>query len=394
MDVTIIGQGFKPNNQKAVGHFLIEFLASEDFHTFTAMSAFASKAGVRGLSSHIIAAKERLQHLSITVGIDQEGTSKEALEAILALEINSYIFYHPSVTIFHPKIYLFEGDQTARLIIGSSNMTVQGLFNNVETSALVLIDQAIDTDRQVIQGVKDYFDSIFTCDDPNMKRLTQELIDDLVELGVVPTEEERKRAQKESAALSKKLITSKLISDIFPKRKIAGVPSEFRKKRTATQATGKSTQTPVGKPSVKGQLVWTRKSLPASSVQAASSGTNPTGGLRLVQDKFEVEGQKIDPTNYFRSALFGSYKWKLIRDKPLVEAATIPFEVTIRGEFIGTFDLDVRHKPSGEAGQHNYTTSISWGALGKTIRKAKLAGARLDLYAPRLNRDPFLIEII
>lgn len=394
MNVTIIGQGFRSDNQKAVGHYLIDFLASENFHTFTAMSAFASKAGIRGLSSHIIAAKERLKRLSIIVGVDQEGTSKEALDAILNLKVESYIFYQPSVTIFHPKIYLFEGDQIARLIVGSSNMTAQGLFSNVETSTLILIDQAVDSDRRVIQDVKEYFDSIFTPNDPNLKRLTRELIEDLVELGVVPAEAERKQAQKEVAALSGKIPTSKLISEIFPKRKIAGVPSEFKKKRTATQATGEAAQTSVGKPSAKGQLVWTRKSLPASSVQAASSGTNPTGGLRLVQDKFEVEGQKIDPTNYFRNTLFGDYTWNRVRINPLVEAAIVSFEVTIRGKFVGTFDLDVRHKPSGEAGQHNYTTSISWGTLGETVRQAKLTGARLDIYASRLSGGPFLIEIV
>ena len=393
MNVTIIGQGFKPGHQKAVGDYLIEFLADEDFHTFTALSAFASEAGIRGLSPHIVRAKERFTHLGIIVGIDQEGTSKEALEAILALEIESYIFYQPSATIFHPKIYLFEGDQTARLIIGSSNMTAQGLFSNIETSVLVLIDQTVDADCQVLQDVKDYFDSIFTYDDPNLKRLTQELIKDLVELGIVPTEAERRTTQQEATALSGRASTSKLVTQLFPKRKIVGVPSAFKKRRTP-RATNRAVQTSVGKPSAKGKLVWTRKSLPASSVQVAGSGTNPTGGLRLVQDKFEVEGQKINPSSYFRNVLFGDYTWNQIRAKPLVEAATIPFEVIIKGEFVGRHDLAVRHKPSGEAGQHNYTTSISWGTLGETIREAKLTRAQLNLYAPSSSEGPFLMEIV
>lgn len=395
MEVTIIGQGLKPENQKAVGHYLIEFLTGKDFHTFTAISAFASEAGIRGLSPHIVGAKERFKHLNIVVGIDQEGTSKEALEAILALEIESYIFYQPSVTIFHPKIYLFEGDQVARLIIGSSNITAQGLFSNVEASALLLIDQAVDADRQIVRDIKKHFATIFTREDPNLKKLTQELIEDLVELRVVPTEAERRMAQKEEAVSSGKTTTSSLlISEIFPKRKIASIPSEFKKKRAVAQATSEAGQMSVGKPSAKGILVWTRKSLPASSVQAAGSGTNPTGGLRLVQDKFEVGGQRIDQTRYFRETLFGGYAWNQIRTNPPVEAATVPFEVSIRGEFLGKFDLEIRHKPSGEAGQHNYTTSISWGALGKTVREAELTRLQLNLYAPVSSGGSFHIEIV
>ena len=35
-----------------------------------------------------------------------------------------------SISIFHPKIYLFEGTDKSELIIGSSNLTSQGLFTN------------------------------------------------------------------------------------------------------------------------------------------------------------------------------------------------------------------------------------------------------------------------
>ena len=56
----------------------------------------------------------------------------EAVE-VLVNELHEYpsarIFaYHERGRTFHPKIYLFEGAAKCELIIGSSNLTSQGLF--------------------------------------------------------------------------------------------------------------------------------------------------------------------------------------------------------------------------------------------------------------------------
>lgn len=392
MDITILGQGFNASNENSVGQQLIKFLERKDFHTFTGMSAFASPTGIIGLSKYILLAKKKFKSLNIIVGVDEKGTSKEALDAILALGINSYVFYQRSATIFHPKIYLFEGEKTSRLIVGSSNLTTRGLFTNVETSLLVSINNAIKAERKIVEDLKDYFKGIFDCDDPNLKKLTSKLIEDLVKANVVPTEAER-RAIYAKSEKSENRETEILISRIFPKRATPKIPEEFRTASPALKKLKKTKTKAKGKTGARGNLVWTRRTLPASSVQAAGPTTNPTGGLRLVQDKFTIEGKVIDHTRYFRKTVFGNYTWKQIKTNPYVEVATVPFEITIKGKFIGEFDLEIRHKPSGEAGQHNYTTSISWGDIGETIRKEKLKGARLDLYAPRIKGNPFNIVI-
>lgn len=391
MNITLLGQGFEATSQNSVGNKLITFFANKDFHTFTGISAFASQAGIRGLSKHIKTAKKHLNIITIVTGVDQNGTSKEALEELFALNIDAYVFFQPSITIFHPKIYLFEGADKSELIIGSSNLTSQGLFTNVETSLLVSIDNSVEADRKIVGQLKDYFKGIFNFTDPNLKKLNKKIIADLVKAKVVPTEAERKAAQDKAEKAERKE-TENIISKIFPKRTIAKIPSEFRGTKKLTTKTAAATAAAAGSASAKGKLVWTRKKLPSSSVQGGGSGTNPTGGLRLVQDDFISGGSKIDQTIYFKN-LFSKYTWKQVRTTPYVEAAKVPFEVTIKGVYHGKFDLEVRHKPSGEAGQHNYTTSISWGAVGNIISKANLTGSRLDLYAPRGKGKPFQIVI-
>jgi hypothetical protein len=140
-----------------------------------------------------------------------------------------------------------------------------------------------------------------------------------------------------------------------------------------------------------GNVVW-RKVLVASDVQRQAG--NPTGGLRLTQARFRTaDGAVIDQTSYFRESIFGAFIWSVGRENPYREDAWGLFRLIIRGDDWGVHRLRLTHKPSGEAGQHNYTTNLHWGDLGARIRDAALAGARLVLHAPAADAEPFLITI-
>lgn len=141
-----------------------------------------------------------------------------------------------------------------------------------------------------------------------------------------------------------------------------------------------------------GPLLW-RKTLNRSDAQDAPAGTNPTGCVRLTQARND-NNIEIDQTTYFRNDLFGGFPWGVVRQAPLVEATVVPFSITIQGEYLGNFDLQIRHKPTGEAGQGNYTTSIHWGELTQEIRERGLAHTVLSLYGPSAGTQmPFFIEI-
>lgn len=395
MKITVIGQGFRPSIENSVGYHLINFFSQKDFIKFTGLSAFTSQSAISGLSKYIADAKNYFQSITIITGIDKKGTSKEALESLMNLKIRSFIFYNPSISIFHPKIYLFEGIEKSELIIGSSNLTSQGLFSNIETSLLISIDNEIEEDFKVIIQLKDYFREIFDFTDPNLKKITKSLITRLVKENIVPPEIERISSYDKNEGDERKE-TEKLIQEIFPKRDVAKIPYGFRGKIKPKLKTRKSKPEkllPDSGDKRFGKLIWMRKKLPSSSVQAAESGTNPTGGLRLVQDKFFYEGHRINQTTYFRNVVFSKLIWKEVKSIPFVEAAVAPFNITIFGKHIGKFNLEIRHKPSGEAGQHNYTTSISWGEAGKIIHDYELTGKQLYMYAPKGKSPTFSIVI-
>lgn len=390
MRVTFLGQGFEPNSPNSVGNKLMDFLSSNDFNSFFGISAFASAAGVKGLSTYLETARPNFQDLTIIVGIDQNGTSVEALEEILALRVDAYIFYQKEPPIFHPKIYLFEGDNENKIILGSSNLTANGLFSNHEGSLMVEFDSTDADGTQLLNELKLYYSTLFDLSDPNLFQINRGNIDSFLTDGVISREPTRVQQNKKVRQTGTRTIN-------IPNRTTPTIPPEFRRPRrshgTTRTAVIQTTSSGEETSYERGSLVWTRSNIPGSSVQIAGTGnTNPTGGLRLVQGGFRVSGNIIDQTTYFRQQVFGSFTWNQVSHSPVVETTTANFIITVRGNTWGEFQLEVRHKPSGEAGQGNYTTSISWGGIGERIREANLVGSLIEIYAPSDTSEPFHIE--
>lgn len=362
MEIRLLGQGYEATSKNSVGNQLIKFISDKDFHTFTGITAFASQAGVTGLSKHLTSAKKHLKNITIVTGVDQKGTSQEALLALLNLNIKAFIFYQPSFTIFHPKIYLFEGVSRSELIIGSSNLTSQGLFTNVEASLLISINNNVEADRKIVKQLKDYFKGIFDFTDPNLKKLSKRVISDLVKAKVVPTEAERKAAQ-DKAEKTERTETENIISKIFPKRAIAKIPSEFRGAKSSTTKTTAAAADVVSSISKKDRLVWESGKLSERDLNIPKgSTTNPTGSMLFKKGK--TKG--IDQRHYFRDTVFSSLKWKRDTkpDTSHLERAVAIFNIIIDGKVAGRYKLTLTHNPltnTRSYEQNNSMTSISWG---------------------------------
>lgn len=145
-------------------------------------------------------------------------------------------------------------------------------------------------------------------------------------------------------------------------------------------------------PVQKGVLRWKKK---LSMTDAQRQTGNVTGDLRLTQAKFKFAGSVIDQTTYFRHTVFPTGTWTIERPYPRVDICTIDFMVTILGKNHGLYQLIVSHKPSGEAGQGNYTTGIRWGNLRHILESVvNVTGKDFHLYAPPSGKNsPFFIEI-
>lgn len=399
MKISFLGQGFEEKSINAVGNYLMSLLGQKNFHSFTGISAFASESGIYGLSQYLNTAKANFKNLSLIVGVDLEGTSKEALEEILALDINGYIFYQKEQPIFHPKIYLFEGAKEFKLIIGSSNLTRGGLFTNIESSMLIEFASDNKEGLELLSELKDYYKSLFDFSDPNLFKISSKVIADFYADGIIPDEATRRSNFHKHLITPTSSTTAAQKKVGIQKRTPAKVPSSFPAKprrvvtAVAAPAITQPITVPVSVPISARVLVWQKLSLSKSDAQNVPAGTAITANLKLSQARFKVNNIIIDQTNYFRNQLFSGLNW--VQTKPnnsSYEEAHCSFDVTILGNAIGTFTLKLSHDPVRIAGQGNTPTWLHWGnTILPFLQQTDITGRTLNLY--QANQS-FSIEIV
>jgi HKD family nuclease len=227
METIIIGQGYNIEENSSVGKELIKQFESKVYDSFTCLVAFASSGGVSTLTKYIEEGKARGMKIKVVLGVDQKGTSKEALEEVLTWNVDARIYHTSSNNIFHPKVYLFENRDIFTLIVGSNNLTVPGLVQNIECS--LLIKDTIDP-SSVHDDFYRYWKGILDGTETHLYPLTQKLIDDLYTDRIITSDVER--AKRYDDGTDKKDATKKE-SITFGKAEIQKFPDGFRPKRFA-----------------------------------------------------------------------------------------------------------------------------------------------------------------
>lgn len=187
MDTIIIGQGYNLQEHSSVGEELIKQFQSHRYKSFTCLVAFASYGGVSALSEEIRKAKDSGVDIKVILGVDQKGTSKEALEEVLSWGVDSKIYHTNDFNIFHPKVYLFENEDIFTLIVGSNNLTIPGLVQNIECALMIKDIKS----NPVLEKFYNYWGGILDGTEVNLYPITQELIDNLFNDHIVTLESER-----------------------------------------------------------------------------------------------------------------------------------------------------------------------------------------------------------
>lgn len=225
METIIIGQGYNLEEDSSVGKELIKQFESKIYDNFTCLVAFASYGGVTALTKYVKEGKENGMIIKVVLGVDQKATSKEALEEVLTWEVDARIYHTSSNNIFHPKVYLFENRDIFTLIIGSNNLTVPGLVQNIECS--LLIKDTIDP-SSVHDDFYRYWKGILEGTETHLYPLTQKLINDLYKDNVITSEELRSKRYDDG---TDKKVETKKETFAFKKATIQRFPDGFHPKR-------------------------------------------------------------------------------------------------------------------------------------------------------------------
>lgn len=130
----------------------------------------------------------RRGRVSGVIGADSRITTIEALEAIRRVSDDSTVFYTTSDFIYHPKLYLTSGREAAVAVVGSPNLTRDGLFRNVEVATAIYLDFNSNVDVQVFNRYQTLLDELLNSDRPNIQPINDSTIQTLVNAGLLDRE--------------------------------------------------------------------------------------------------------------------------------------------------------------------------------------------------------------
>lgn len=154
-------------------------MSSTDYDTLNIIVAFAKNSGVLLLKDALDNFRKRGGKVNVYVGIDQDGTSYDALSTLFRHVDSLYIIHSEIQQTFHPKIYDFLGSDRGLVIVGSNNLTGGGLWRNFESSVILPSDSSDDLQESITQ----YIGKLSSLGNSFMQIKTQDGIDTLLENG-------------------------------------------------------------------------------------------------------------------------------------------------------------------------------------------------------------------
>ena len=179
----------RPIDQPLGNHRLLDDLkaALQDgrFTDFRLMVAYARSGPLYRLQGLLEKWREDGKTSAAIVGIDQQGTSKDALDLALSLFDCVYVTREAGIT-FHPKMYLFTGKRHAHAFIGSNNLTVGGTEKNFEAAIHLTLD--LPEDAAELSVLESSWSDLLPASCPATTRLDQAGLAGLVADGVVVEE--------------------------------------------------------------------------------------------------------------------------------------------------------------------------------------------------------------
>jgi len=119
--------------------------------------AFAKHSGLKLIEGPLTKCLANGGSVEFIVGLDFHTTDAAVLQTFHSLSksysnFGFYCFSDPSdhVVTYHPKLYLFEDENTVKGIVGSSNLTRGGLSENVEINVLLEMERGTEKAENIL----------------------------------------------------------------------------------------------------------------------------------------------------------------------------------------------------------------------------------------------------
>ena len=182
VSLSLINPLDQPSGRRRLLADLINGIQDKRFSHFRLIVAYAKSGPLLRMKSAIVARRLKGLNIEAIFGLDQQGTSAQALSFALLHFDNVYVTRETNLT-FHPKMYAFDGTGDARLFVGSNNLTVGGTETNFETA--LALDLKLPKDADTFRLFTDSWSELLPAKCVATKRLTASLLSDYVRDGTV-----------------------------------------------------------------------------------------------------------------------------------------------------------------------------------------------------------------
>lgn len=360
--------------------------------------AFLMESGVDQILPNM---EPQIGTATVFAGIRNDITSYQGMKRLLDAGVKLHaVDTGTRHLLFHPKLYYVRGKELARLSIGSANLTLGGLNNNIEAGVVLDFDPADADDHKFLKDLEAQFDGLTAAHPDNIFRIKKvKRLDELLAAGLLADETTMPPPKPSTSAKPGS-------SDPTPRMKMA-VPAIRKPPKKASAPKPNAAPVPViaalgapaplvapvvGSAGVGFELVWISKGLTERDLTIPTgSNTNPTGSINLDKGLMEAE---VDHRHYFRDEVFPSLIWT--PRSATVDEATGNFQVVLKGVDYGSFDMAIRHTNSTTSAsylQRNAMTRLSWGEVAAEVKRPDLIGRAMALYRDLADPTKFMIEI-
>ena len=357
--------------------------------------AFVSESGVQQIEA---ALRIHAGRVTVFAGIRNDITSHQGLKLLQDIGVKLYAVDTGSRTvIFHPKLYLVRGKTNARFVVGSANLTLGGLNNNIEAGMLIDFNIADAVDNAAVDEIEAQLMALPTDYPKHVLKIGSVAdLDGLLASG---------RIIDESIVTAPRASSGTKHGDDVPriKLKVSPIfsgpkqpPQVGKKKATASATPGSGAGVP--SPVLSDgdfRLVWESKPLSRRSLTIPKSeNSNPTGSSTLGKGLFD----HIDPVTYFRKDVFGHLPWAFYTNRAGVPAEKVDaeFELVIKNAVVGSFLLTLRHsltRAKVAKTDKNVPTEISWNNAKPHIQREDLLDRTMRIFRSATNPSRFRIDI-
>lgn len=356
--------------------------------------AFVSENGVRLLEESL---RAHAAETFVFAGIRNDITSYQGLLRLYSI-LGQNLFTVDTGrrrVVYHPKLFLVRGASRAGLVIGSANLTVGGLNNNIEAGMLLDFDLADAADLAVVEGIESQFLGLPELFPANIRRVaTLAALDNLNAAGLLADEKVIRSPVPDGSGQSGGMLDTvpAIQLRVAQQPRIAAIAPIKRSRRQVAQPEPNRAEPSAEAAGRHFELTWESKPLAQSDLNIPHSlSTHAKGSMSL--DK-GLLSEDVDHRPYFRESVFQFLPWRSKNET--VDEASARCSLFIKGIDCGEFDIWISHTTSTTSKtylQKNAMTRLRWGTMRPLIARTDLIDRTLSLYRDLADPTRFRIEI-